>query len=391
MVVARRLTGRRITAAAAGVLMGTVGASPFVESFTLSGELLASLPAVLSLLAFVLYLENRRSGWLVAAGLLTGCAVMVKQSALDAGLAAALFLVWRDRRRAAAPLGVLALSTLVPLAAGAASATDVGAWWRAVIAYRASGDSLVTGSPLARVHLLESSLPPAAKALGLLVLLAAVGWRRSPLLARLWLVAAVVGVVGGGNFHPHYYLQLVPPLSVLGAVGIVAIAERRSRLSLAAAAAASAATIAFTVPLWLASPAAQARTIWPHDPHLRHDAAVARYVHAHTRAREQILVVWAAADLYYLADRDPAIRYLWERPLQTIADAVPQARRALDEGRPALVVLAQRPSKLDRSGETARILRTRYRLAAVVDTVPVYRRRSSTRNPAAATGAKAAR
>jgi len=57
MLLTLRLARGRITAVTAGLLAATVGASPFIESFTLSGELLASLPAVLSLLCFCLYLE----------------------------------------------------------------------------------------------------------------------------------------------------------------------------------------------------------------------------------------------------------------------------------------------------------------------------------------------
>ena len=52
MVVTARLAGR-IPATIAGLAMATVGASPFIESFTLSGELLASVVAVASMLAFV--------------------------------------------------------------------------------------------------------------------------------------------------------------------------------------------------------------------------------------------------------------------------------------------------------------------------------------------------
>src|SRR5204863_502398 len=83
-------------------------------------------------------------------------------------------------------------------------------WLYAVVGYRFHGDSIATGSVPGRAHQLWLSLPPAGKALGVLALLAAAGWRSSPLLARIWLGAAVLGVLGGGNFHPHYYLQLVP-------------------------------------------------------------------------------------------------------------------------------------------------------------------------------------
>jgi 4-amino-4-deoxy-L-arabinose transferase-like glycosyltransferase len=78
MLLTLRLAGGRINAVVAGLLAATVGASPFIESFTLSGELLASLPAVCSLISFCAYLRTRQARWLLLAGALTGIAVLVK-------------------------------------------------------------------------------------------------------------------------------------------------------------------------------------------------------------------------------------------------------------------------------------------------------------------------
>src|SRR5690348_270722 len=144
MLLTLRLARGRITAVTAGLLAATVGASPFIESFTLSGELLASLPAVLSLLCFCAYLDGRSRGWprsrlllsLAGAGALTGIAVLIKQSAFDAGLAAVVFLLWRERRRGLIPTAVLVGSALVPVAIAAASAARLNDWLYAVVGYR---------------------------------------------------------------------------------------------------------------------------------------------------------------------------------------------------------------------------------------------------------------
>lgn len=372
VMLALRLGGR-IEAVAAGLLLATVGASPFIESFTLAGELLASLPAVLSLLAFVAYLRRRRSAWLVLAGLLTGCALLIKQSAFDAGLAAILLLLLAERKPGVRPALLLLVFALVPVAIAAATAPHLADWWHAVVTYRGQGDSLLTGSPGYRFHLLLRSLPAAAKALGLLTLLGALGWRRSPRLVRLWLAAALLGVVGGGNFHPHYYLQLAPPLSLLAGIGLRRLAEGRNRLLAAASAAAAAATLALTAPLWFAGGSAQARAIWPRDPHLLRDADLAAYVRAHTRPRDEIFVLWAAADLYYLADRAPAYPFLWFRNVKTVPGALDSARRVLAARKPALVLEVQSPATIDASGRTARILRGSYRVAARVDGIEILR------------------
>ncbi|MDX6513604.1 MAG: hypothetical protein QOE36_3108, partial [Gaiellaceae bacterium] len=167
--------GGRIVGAAAAVLVATAGAAPFLEGFTLSGELVAGIPAALSLLAFVLWTGSRRPAWLVAAGLASGCALTVKQSALDALVAALVWLLWRERRRALVPAAVLGGAAALPLLAAALAAPDLGDWWHAVVAYRGQGDSLLTGSIGHRWDLFASSLPAAAKGLGLLALLAAAG------------------------------------------------------------------------------------------------------------------------------------------------------------------------------------------------------------------------
>ncbi|HEX6490523.1 MAG TPA: glycosyltransferase family 39 protein, partial [Gaiellaceae bacterium] len=352
------------------------GASPFLESFTLSGELLASLPALLSLLCFCAYLPRRRLRWLLLAGLATGLAVLVKQSAFDAGLAAVAFLLWREGRRGIRPAALLVLAALVPVALAAASAARFGDWLYAVVGYRFHGDSILTGSLLTRLHQFWTSVPPAAQGLGLLALLTAVGWRRSPLLARLWLGAAALGVLGGGNFHTHYYLQLVPPLSVLGAIGARTLWRAGRRPALGLALAGAAASLALALPVALASPARQARAIWPQDPHLVHDAVLARYVRAHTRARQRVLAVWADADLYYLADRRPAIRYLWARNVAAVPGALAALHRALARRRATLVVLVQPLASLDHTGRTARLLLREYRRVARIAGISIYRSRS---------------
>ena len=381
MLLTLRLARGRITAVTAGLLAGTVGASPFIESFTLSGELLASLPAVLSLVCFCFYLEGRDRGWarnrllltLAGSGVLTGIAVLIKQSAFDAGLAAIVFLLWRERRRGVAPASLLLAGALVPIGIAAASAARLSDWLYAVVGYRFQGDSMVTGSIPARVHQLWLSLPPAGKALGILAVLAAVGWRRSPLLARIWLGAGVLGVLGGGNFHPHYYLQLVPPLSLLAAVGVRTLWLSAPRPAIAAAGAAAVATLALAMPVAWASPTRQAETIWPRDPHLVHDAVLARYVRAHTLAGQRVLAVWADADLYYLADRRPAVRYLWSRNVASIPGALQAVHRALATRRAALVLVVQPPASLDPSGRTAVLLRREYRRVARIGGAAIYR------------------
>ena len=157
---------------------------------------------------------------------------MIKQSGFDAGLAAVAFLLLTRRSASADPGGCdrrhrRGARSLV----GFLSASDQGNWWYAMVTYRGQGDSILSGSVGERWR----SVPGVAgcrslKADAALFLLAAYGWRTSPLLARLWLAAAAIGVLGGGNFHNHYYLQLGAAAGDPGRVG----RRARDRAALAA-------------------------------------------------------------------------------------------------------------------------------------------------------------
>src|SRR5205823_2067283 len=144
------------------------------------------------------YLERGRWGLLVVAGFLTGSAMMIKQSGFDAGLATLAFLALTRRREALRPIAVFVASAAVPVSLCALTA-PFNDWWYAVVTYRVSGDSVATGSFLHRLALFGISLGPAAKGLALLALLAAIGWKRAPLLVKLWLGASALGVIGGGS------------------------------------------------------------------------------------------------------------------------------------------------------------------------------------------------
>jgi 4-amino-4-deoxy-L-arabinose transferase-like glycosyltransferase len=374
MVIALRLAGR-IPAILAGLLLATAGASPYIEAFTLSGELLAAVPAAASMICFIAYLRRGHWGWLVACGLLTGCAVMTKQSGFDAGMAAVLFLLVTRRRGGVLPAAVIVATAAVPVAAGALLAPNFGDWWYAMVTYRRAGDSLFSGPPQHRLYLFVHSLPGVALAIPLMIALAVYGWRRSPLLAKLWLLTASLGVVGGGNFHHHYYLQLCPPLAVLGGIGAARLREQPRRLVAIACAGLAAGTLIAGVPLWFRSADAQATAVF-HDKHLPHDGPVADWLREHSSPRDKLFVMWAAADLYYLTDRDPAVRYMWYRPLQSIPGALDEVHAALaSPDRPRYVVGVHKPGMLDKSGATGKLLKQHYRQVAVVDGVPIYEAR----------------
>jgi hypothetical protein len=268
---------------------------------------------------------------------------------------------------------LILVTAVVPVAIAAASVQSFHDWWYAMVTYRDQADSILTRSVHTRLHEARVSLPAFERGLGVLIVLAVVGWRRRPPVVALWLLFAAIGVVGGGNFHDHYYQQLVPPLAVLAGVGGLVLWQRRSAFWIALTATALAGTLWVTVPLWFDSSTAQAHAVFPDDPHLERDAAIVRYLDTHSRPEERVFVLWAAADIYYLADRAPAYRYMWFRNIQAIPGALGQVQRLLAGPHPPALVIGVNPPKLlDKSGKTARILKRRYRRVASVEGVPIY-------------------
>jgi hypothetical protein len=125
------------------------------------------------------------------------------------------------------------------------------------------------------------------------------------------------------------------------------------------------------------TPADQARRIWPADPHLVSDSAVALVVAKLAGPAEKVQVIWGAAPVYYLADRAPAVRYMWRRPIESVPGAVADLRRRLELAEPAVVVLAQPLEASPAGASIAGALARRYRLVTVVDGVPILGRRNS--------------
>jgi hypothetical protein len=361
------LDGRR-GGLVAGLLATVTGASPFIDGFTLAGELVGAAVAAVAVALLAWNLRRERLWLLAAAGLLAGSAAMVKQSAGDAILTGAVVLACgrTDRIRR---LAVFLAASAIPIVAAAVASGDPSAWYRAVVAYGANASPSLSARSVLFVH----SLPAFAAALGPATVLAALGWRHAPRLLRVWLGAAVLGTCLGGDFHSHYYLQLVAPLALVGAAGVRAL----GRVGLAAACAAAIVPVALAAPLWPASGLAQAHELWPGDTHLLLDASVARYVRDHTSSRAKIYVVWAAADVYYLADRAPAYPYLWLRNLKTVHGALATVEHVLTRRTPALVVEAQPVSAADPRLRTRAILRRDYRPVARIGGDTIFRPRGT--------------
>ncbi|MFJ4714011.1 glycosyltransferase family 39 protein [Streptomyces sp. NPDC088785] len=233
--------------------------------------------------------DRRRWGWCGAA---VAGAFLTKQTGA-AVLGPVLWMMWRCRAPRAAVVRCAA-GVAVPVLA-AACATDPGGFLFWTVTGSGSYASF-TGSEL---HVLgrgavNAALLGAACA-GFLPSLARAP-RRPAAWLWVWLGSSAVAVLAGFHFFGHYYLQLAPPLALLGAAALRDLPRARVARALLVTACCGGLFVAWG----LLAP----------RPDLAHAERVADAVRARTAPREPVLIWGMHPETYWLADRPPASRFL---------------------------------------------------------------------------------
>ncbi|MDX2644879.1 glycosyltransferase family 39 protein [Streptomyces sp. PA03-1a] len=300
VAIARRRWGDRWGAAAGfGYLLLSVGLAP--EDTQAASFEVFTLPWTV---AAVLLADRGRWG---AAGVAVAGAALTKQTGAVV-LLPVLWMLWRARRGSAAGS--------VSVSAGAWARLTAGCALPVVAVALATGAGrfvfwTVTGSG-AYISPEGAWLLAAGRGLGNAAIITAAGagvvlpavWlavrRRAGAGAELWiwLGAAAVAVVAGFQFYGHYYLQLLPPLTL---VGVAALRRLPARGPARRAAAVWTVLAAAVFTGWgFAAPRAE----------LDHARTVAAAIRAHTGADGTVLVWGMHPEQYWLSGRAPAGRFL---------------------------------------------------------------------------------
>lgn len=366
----RRWGGRAGAAAGLGCLLLSVGLAP--EDTQAATFEVFILPWTV---AAVRCAERRRYG---RAGAAVAAAALTKQTGAVVLLAVG-WTLWRDPGPGKAAAAVrLGLGCLLPVAA-AAALTGPGrfAFW--TLAGSADYASPRGAWLPALAQAARNAGILAAAAAGLVLALGHALARRSgavPPDLWVWPAVSLAGVACGFRFYGHYYLQLVPPLTLAGVAALRAL------------------------PRWW--PAATAWTVlacagfllWdcaaPHRE-LDHARTVAAAVRARTRPTDRVLVWGMHPEDYWLAGRAPAGPFLTAGFLTNFGGgrggvrvgaryAVPGAWRTFRADfaahPPALVVDDSRgePYGVARTPGLRALLAAGYRGTATVDGAVVYAR-----------------
>ncbi|MYW64080.1 glycosyltransferase [Streptomyces sp. SID8379] len=112
----------------------------------------------------------------------------------------------------------------------------------------------------------------------------------------LWLGSSVLAVLAGFHFFGHYYLQLVPPLALLGTAALQILPRERVARALLVSVCCCGLFLAWGM-------------LAPR-PDLVHAQRVADEVRARSAPHDPVLVWGMHPETYWLADRSPASRFL---------------------------------------------------------------------------------
>jgi 4-amino-4-deoxy-L-arabinose transferase-like glycosyltransferase len=358
----------------AAFLVAVVGAAPHLQGFMFNGELAAGAFSAWAV-ACALLSRNRGDRWLLLAGACGAVAVLMKQSGFDGLVTALVIALVLDRIRAAAL--VLAGAVLpIGLALLHAALTSWQDWWFAVVGYRLQTSAGSRGGISGRWHNLTAGLPHLWPDLVPLGLLGAAGliWciAQRNWLPVCWLATATAGFAGGVFFFPHYWMQLVGPLCLLGALALAAIPRR----------AAVALTVLACLPAcwWTVGAVAMSRDhrdrLAVPDGRLLANRDISPWLRSHAAPGDQLYAFVSSADLYYSTGLHTDFRYLWQANLEAIPSAVGTLRGYLaGPDRPQWVVLYAQPAAIDPSGAIAATLATEYVRVTVIDGYPILHRR----------------
>ena len=441
-IVAVWLVGRRWTTPAvanlAAVLAAVTLSLPNLEAFTANAEIFMGLPSAFA--AFWL-LRQHQEGWsswqLAGVGILIGVAIQLKPSGVVMAFVAVAFMLMVVER----PL--LARLRMCGAVAGGIAAvgipTLIHGWtlgWEdflyATITYRLTMQSSATVGLERHLETLRNIFTNGMSLamIGLLLLVLALRyrvalgedqrWRRLPgqlrqgaihapvalfthhpappfrltrpddaagTMIRLWAVGAAAGIAIGGDWWSHYLIQIAPPFALWLAhtLVIIALALRRWQRAIFVAVVATLLVLPFNV--LIGSRDGVTERIFRH-PGYPAQEEVARYLQENSDPNRTIYVAFDQAAIYYLSDRKPAYRHLYDQELRALPSAYADIIAIIHSpDRPQYIVSTLHPGPFpDDSRAFWREVGLYYDIETTIDGVPIYREKPPSELPSSGGG-----
>lgn len=219
-------------------------------------------------------------------------------------------------------------------------------------------------------------------------------WRDMPAyrIALLWLLSAFAGVILSRRFYANYFIQVMPPMALVGAIGLARLwrARARARLRLVRWACCAAFSVSF---LWFHSrtlahyfflmvPTLHDRVgLWDMCAEDKRVREIAEYLRSMTLPDDRIFVWGSKPQIYFLADRKMATAYMDfdvadDFPVGAAETEVQEQTAALLRGNPPrYVVDVQRVARIEDFAPFRRLVQEHYDFDTQIHGARLYRLR----------------
>ena len=305
------------------------------DMILLNTELLMLLPLAGATWCFIraLLRDDQRAAYFIAAGLFTGISMLIKPVGVFNLLFFAIAVFFPKARRDARTIVTAAFST-------AAGLVLVLAAFYLILDLTEARDAFIRDALLTGAHYVADQTwgETLRRTSGLLsyvgynlpfFILAAFAWRKRSAGSWIyfWLLASFFGAAAGRRFYGHYFIQLIPALAILAAVGLSQLMKQLRRTPTLALRFAAAALVLLT--LFSFYRFQERAIVFAFDTIIRRPISdrwllvrfnrdirnIAAYIDAHTSPEETIFVWGFKPEIYYASNRPLASRYLSFVPL----------------------------------------------------------------------------
>jgi hypothetical protein len=335
------LLGKRLFDPTAGLVAGATYAllsvSPSVLGLVAHATHFVVLPALGGLLLMLKAAETGRPTTLFCSGLCLGLAFIMKQPGIFFAILGAGYLVWNDRfarqlpwRSVLTNTALFSSGAMVPflltcLALWAAGVFDTFWFW--TVEYALQYGSRVT--PSEGIQILFTEVPGvvgpsvglwALAGIGLIALWwDAEAWSRR-VFVPAFLVFSFLAVCPGLYFRQHYFILLLPAISLLAGSGVSSV--RRYLVGKPVSSAWSLVPVGMLVVacgyavlqqravFFQAAPRDVSRMMYGGNP-FPEAVEIAQYIKAHSAKSDRIVVLGSEPEIYFYADRYSATRHIY--------------------------------------------------------------------------------
>ncbi len=323
VLLARHLFGNwaGLVAGASHALLST---SPSVLGLAGHATHFVVLPALAGILLLLRGVESR-SKWLIAAsGMLLGLAVLMKQPGIAFVLFGVVYLAYshpKPRWKSIPQIALLLAGATVPFALTCLVLLKAGVFdkfWFWVFSYGSQYGSAV--EPLNGLLLFAGTLPSVVGTAAPIWVIAAAGafaiirYRRHEAFFPLsFLLFSFLAVCAGLHFRSHYFILMLPAVSVLAGAGVAIASQARGSPVLPAAVVLAAFALSLLLGrdfLFRMDPVQTAHSEYGANP-FPEAIELAQYLRQHSLEHSSVAVFGSEPEIYFYSGRRSATGYIY--------------------------------------------------------------------------------